>query len=69
MSQWSNLAGTLPKSDKPDLSATARIEHENIPFEVSFGDRLQVLYVGDALEVPPRCQQFTEKYLVDRVVP
>lgn len=68
MSQWSNLAGTLPRSDKPDLSATARIEPENIPFEVSSGDRLQVLYVGDALEVPLRCQQFTEKYLVDRVI-
>lgn len=69
MGQWSNLAGTLPKSDKPNLSATARIEPENIPFEVSSGDRLQVLYVGDALEAPLRCQQFTEKYLVDRVIP
>lgn len=55
MTRWSWATGAEGGSKSPNLTKPATIERSNIPFEITPGDTLSLMYVGDSLRVPPIC--------------
>lgn len=69
MDQWYKAGGTvLSSTGSPDLSRNVTVDAEKIPFAVSTGDTVRLIYVGESHQVPAYCDEFIRRPLyVDEI--
>jgi len=55
---WNKIAEQEPGVGNPNLDINATLKADQVPFDIDPKDKVTLIYIGEPLERPPRCDMF-----------